>query len=177
MEQYKILKYYLTKLQERIPKYDTPIESKYLYQQLYDIIYDEFDLDEDTAKILTDIIREEIDKLDIELIGFTREKICCKQLTLFQVDEILFDYFIKKHNDKFIVCQVVNANKLKPLLLYPSNINASQLNILFETYATMFGEINERVIVSLCYDYKHNEYFFVKPMVKQDDKDKCLSML
>ena len=166
--EYNQLKIYWVMLTNKLPTFKGPIEAQYFKERAADIIED-LNAIEYTKKVITSLINEEIDKQCITLIGYTNINILNKPLRLTQFNEALTNYLIRTNNDKTLLCKIINANTLRPMMLLPSKIPLPT-NITYETYAGAFGDINDVIELSLTYDYNINEYFFIKAIKSYNEE-------
>ena len=144
----------------RLPPYNGPIEANYLKEQVRDIIED-IDMSDNIKQCIRTLLTTAIDLQSIPLIGYVYINIIDKPLKVSQFNEILLDYLLRSTNEKTIMCKVVDDNHIQTIALLPSNIPFLD-NLILETYASIFGK--DVVEVSLRYDYKLNEYFYVQPL-------------
>ena len=166
--EYNQLKVYWVMLTNKLPTFSGPIEAQYLRERAIDII-EELNATEYIKKVITSLISEEIYKQCIALIGYTNINIINKPLRLTQFNEMLTNYLIDVNNDKTLLCKIIDANTLRPMMLLPSK-TPLPTNIVVETYASAFGDINSVVELSLIYEYNINEYFFVKAIKSFNDE-------
>ena len=157
--EYNQLKIYWVMLTNKLPTYNGPIEAQYLRERAIDIIED-INTTEYTKKVITSLITTAIDLQSIPLIGYVYINIIDKPLKVSQFNEMLTNYLIDVNNDKTLLCKIIDANTLRPMILLPSRIPLPT-NITYETYASAFGDINDVIELSLIYDYNINEYFFI----------------
>ena len=166
--EYNQLKIYWVMLTNKLPTFKGPIEAQYFKERAADIIED-INTTEFMKKIITSLINEEIDKQCVTVIGYYNINILSKPLRLTQFNEMLTNYNINVNNDKTLLCKIIDANTLRPMVLLPSKTPLST-NITYETYAGAFGDINDVIELSLTYDYDINEYFFVKAIKSYNEE-------